>query len=67
MINLVINLKRIMIDLDDTITTDTYLAVVNDYLKTNYTYDDFKEYWIDEIVPDDQMEDYLNHIYNKML
>lgn len=66
MIKLVIYLKRIMIDLDDTITTDAYLTVVNNYLKTTYTYDDFKEYWIDEIVPDDQMEEYLNFFYNKI-
>ena len=55
-----------MIDLDDTITTDAYLTVVNNYLHTNYTYDDIKEYWVDEIVPDDQMEEYLNYFYNEI-
>lgn len=53
-----------MIDLDDTITIDTYLTVVNDYLKTNYTYDDIPKYWVDEIVPDDIMDEYLKYIYN---
>jgi len=53
-----------MIDLDDTITIDTYLTVVNNYLKTKYTYDDIKDYWVDEIVPDEKMDEYLKYIYN---
>lgn len=54
-----------MIDLDDTITIDGYLNVVNEYLKTNYDYEDLNDnYWVDEIVPEEQMEDYLNYFYN---
>ena len=33
-------MKKIMIDLDDTICTGGYLEVLNEYLGTNYTYDD---------------------------
>lgn len=66
MIKEVIDLKRIMIDLDDTITTDAYLNVVNEYLHTNYTYNDIKKYWVDEIIPEEQLEDYLDFFYNKI-
>ena len=48
----VISVKKILIDLDDTILVDCYLEVVNKYLKKNYTYDDIKDYWVDEIVPE---------------
>lgn len=55
-----------MIDLDDTITIDGYINIVNDFLKTNYTYEDIDGYWVDEIVPDNQMQEYLNYFYDKI-
>ena len=39
-----------MIDMDDTITIDGYINIVNKFLKTNYTYEDIPAYWVDEIV-----------------
>lgn len=62
----VIYLKKIMIDIDDTITLDSYLNVVNDFLKTNYTYEDIKDYWVDNIVPKEKMDEYLDFFYNKI-
>lgn len=54
-----------MIDLDDTITIDGYLNVVNNYLKTNYNYEDLNDnYWVDEIIPENKLDDYLNYFYN---
>ncbi len=55
-----------MIDMDDTITIDGYINVVNKFLKTNLTYDDIPSYWVDEIVPEKQLDKYLNYFYNKI-
>lgn len=59
-------MKTIMIDLDDTITVDNYIEVVNKYLNTNLTYKDIPGYWVDNIVPENQLQDYLDFIYNKI-
>lgn len=59
-------MKKILIDLDDTIIVDCYLEVVNKYLNKNYTYDDIKEYWVDDIVPKNMQKKYLNYFYNKV-
>ncbi len=59
-------MKKILIDMDDTILVDCYLEVVNQYLNTNYTYKDIKGYWVDNIVPKDKQKDYLNYFYNKI-
>ena len=44
--------KRIMVDMDDCITTGGFLHLINKYLNTNYTEDDFKEFYMQNIIPD---------------
>ena len=57
--------KKIMIDLDDTICGDGYLKVLNDYFNTNYTYDDLNgEYYVESLVPDGRLEEYLDYFYS---
>lgn len=43
--------KRIMVDMDDVITTGGFLHLINEYLKTNYTEDDFESFYMQDIVP----------------
>lgn len=57
-------MKKILIDIDDTILVDCYLEVVNHYLNTNYTYDDIENYWVDDIVPEEKQKEYLDYFYN---
>ncbi len=59
-------MKKILIDIDDTILVDCYLEVVNKYLNTNYTYKDIKKYWVDDIVPEELLEEYLDYFYKKI-
>lgn len=60
-------MKKIMIDLDDTITYGGYLDIVNNYLQTNYTYKDLNyNYWVDDIVPQDKLPNYLKYLYNEI-
>lgn len=44
--------KKIMVDMDDVITTGGFLYLVNEYLGTNYTEDDFDNYYFQDKVPD---------------
>lgn len=59
-------MKKILIDIDDTLLVDCYLDVVNEYLNTNYTYEDIKGYWVDDIVPKEKQKEYLDYFYNKI-
>lgn len=44
--------KRIMVDMDDCITTGGFLHLINKYLNTSYTEDDFEEFYMQNIIPD---------------
>ncbi len=57
-------MKKILIDMDDTILEDCYLEVVNQYLNKNYTYNDIDDYWVDNIVPAELQGKYLDYFYN---
>lgn len=59
-------MKKILIDLDDTILVDCYLEVVNKYLNASYTYDDIDGYWVDNIVPKEKQKEYLDYFYNQI-
>lgn len=59
-------MKKILIDIDDTILVDCYLEVVNQYLHANYTYKDIDGYWVDDIVPKERQKEYLDYFYNQI-
>lgn len=44
--------KRIMVDMDDVITTGGFLHLVNEYLKANYKEDDFESFYMQDVIPD---------------
>lgn len=41
----------IMIDMDDVITSGGFLYLINKFLDTNYKEEDFKEYYMQDIIP----------------
>ncbi len=57
-------MKKIMIDLDDTICQGGYLEILNDYFNTNYTYDDLDDYYVESLVPDGKLDEYLDYFYS---
>lgn len=59
-------MKKVMIDLDDTICTGGYLEALNDYLGTNYTYDDVDEYYVENLLPEDELDKYLDYFYQNV-
>ena len=44
--------KRLMIDMDDVICTNGFLHMINKYLGSNYTIDDFDEFYMQDILDD---------------
>lgn len=55
-----------MIDLDDTIVEGGYLEVLNKYMGTNYTYSDTEDYFVESLLPEDKVDDYLEYFYNNV-
>lgn len=53
-----------MIDLDDTIVEGGYLDVLNEYMGTNYTYSDTEDYFVESLLPEDKVDEYLEYFYN---
>lgn len=59
-------MKKIMIDLDETICSPSYLKEVNKYLNTNYTYEDIKTYFVEDIIAEDKKQDFLDYFYQNV-
>mgnify|MGYP001851748207 FL=1 len=49
-------MKKILIDCDEVICDSGFLNLLNDYLKSNYTIDDFTSYFIEEDVLESEEE-----------
>ena len=59
-------MKKIMIDLDETICSPSYLKEVNKYLNTNYKYEDIKTYFVEDIIDEDKKQDFLDYFYQNV-
>ncbi len=59
-------MKKIMIDLDETICSPSYLKEVNKYLNTNYKYEDIKTYFVEDIIAEDKKQDFLDYFYRNV-
>ena len=59
-------MKKIMIDLDETICSPSYLKAVNKYLNTNYKYEDIKTYFVEDIIEEDKKQDFLDYFYQNV-
>lgn len=53
-------MKKILIDIDEVICDTTFLYYINEFLGTNYKLDDFTTYYLDEVIPEEQREDFYN-------
>lgn len=57
--------KKLIIDFDDTICQSVFLKKVNEFLGTNYSIDEFKNYLIDEIVPENKKKKFYDTFFDK--
>ena len=44
--------ERLMVDMDDVICNNGFLYMINKFLGSNYTYDDFKDFYMQDILED---------------
>lgn len=49
-------MKKILVDVDDVLVGGNFLKVVNEFLKTSYTEDDLKGYYIQDLLGDRKEE-----------
>ena len=59
-------MKKLMIDLDETICTGGYLEAVNEYLKTDYKDTDIETYFVEDIMEDEEKEKFLDYFYKNI-
>ncbi len=50
--------KKIMIDMDDVITQGGFLHLINEFLGSSYKIEDFKEFYMQDMLPD--KEEFFN-------
>ncbi len=59
-------MKKLMIDLDETICTGGYLKAVNEFLKTNYKEEDIDSYYVEDVMNDAEKERFLDYFYKNV-
>lgn len=58
-------MKRIIIDLDDVITTaEGWLYVINKFLGTDYKEENFKEYYLQDVIPEERKGEFVEFFRN---
>ncbi len=60
------NRKKILLDVDEVICFSGYLEAVNEFLDTNYTIDDFTDYYIDEVaIPKERLDEFNQFVASR--
>lgn len=59
--------QKLMIDMDVTITCDGIIDIVNEYLQTNYTSKDAKDYYVQSLIPKDKLHEFNKFFYERNL
>ena len=53
-------MKKLIIDLDDTITEKGFIRMVNEFLGTNYNQEDAGTYYVNDLIPKERMEEWVD-------
>lgn len=59
-------MKKLMIDLDETICSPSYLEEVNKFLGTDYKYEDIDTYFVEDVMDDNQRKVFLDYFYKSL-
>lgn len=60
--------KRLLLDVDEVIVFSGFVEAINDFLGTNYTIDDFTDYYIDiKVVPEEKLSEFYEFISKRNL
>ncbi len=58
-------MKKIMIDMDDVICGGGFLKLVNDFLGTDYKEEDIHTYYIQDLIPEEKMQEWAKFFAQK--
>ena len=56
--------KTLMVDMDDVIVSEGFLYLINDFLGTNYTENDFNKFYMQNIIPKNFKSDFFEYFNN---
>lgn len=54
-------MKKIMIDMDDVICGGGMLTIVNNFLESNYTETEIKDYYIQDLIPEERKKEWCEY------
>ncbi len=57
--------KKLLVDFDDTICESVTLLKVNKFLGTNYKIEDFDDYFIDNVIPKEKLDEYFETYFDE--
>ena len=58
-------MKKIMIDMDDVICGKGFLRLVNSFLNTDYKEEEIKQYYIQDLIPQERKQEYKKYFCDK--
>lgn len=56
---------KMMVDMDDVICEGGFLYLLNDYLDTDYKREDFKNYYLQDVIPEKDRKDFLRFLLDR--
>ena len=60
-------MKKLFIDIDETITNTALLSIINEFLGTNYRREDIKSDWVQDAVPQDRRKEFFDVVVSRDL
>ena len=57
-------MEKLIVDMDDVITEKGFIRMINEFLGTNYTQEDAGSYYINDLIPKDRMNEWVE-FYSK--
>lgn len=58
-------MEKLIIDMDDVITEKGFIRMINEFLGTNYTQEDSGSYYINDLIPKEKMNEWIEFYSNK--
>lgn len=58
-------MEKLIVDMDDVLTINGFIRMVNEFLNSNYTQEDAKSYYINDLVPEEKMQDWIKFFSQK--
>ena len=53
-------MEKLIVDMDDVITENGFIRMINEFLNTNYKPEDAGSYYINDLIPKDRLQDWVN-------